>query len=210
MLVTFGPAFFLPPPPPGGAAAAQVASYYLDHRSALLLAGWVGLLAFPLGFAFFTGLGLHLRGEGTLSTWLFLIALISIAVTLSVAAVQGVLALAVPYVATSVRPEELKPIADVSQLGFSAAFAFETAYFLATGFLVLRSRALPAWLGYGAVVVAPIALTASLGVIAGSGPLAAGGPVTLLAFVAGLLWWLLAAVMLVVRKPRSVYSSPQV
>lgn len=61
---TIAPALFLPPPPPRGAPVAEIASYYSGHRGALLVAGWVGLLAFPLGFTFVSGLGLVLGGRG--------------------------------------------------------------------------------------------------------------------------------------------------
>jgi len=199
VVITIAPAFFLPSPPPGGATATEVARFYTDHRDALLVSGWVGLLAFPLGFVFVAGLGLLLRGEGQVSLWLLTAAFLSISVTLAVAAVQGILALAVPYVSRSIPGDQLKVLADITQLGFSAAFALEIAYFVATGALVLRSRALPGWLGYGAFIVSVIAVLASLGVVVGSGPLAAGGPISLLSLVAGLLWWLLAAILLVVR-----------
>ena len=199
VVVTIAPAFFLPPPPTGGAAVADIAKYYQRYQDALLLVGWIGLLAFPLGFSFVAGLSLRLRGGGGLSTWLLAVALVSISVTLAVAAVQGILALAVPYVSRSARADELKVLADITQLGFSATFAFEISYFAATGGLVLMSRALPVWLGYGAFIVAAISVAGSLGVMVRSGPLAAGGPATLLALVFGLLWWLIAAVFLLVR-----------
>ena len=199
VVVTIAPAFFLPPPPPGGAPVADIAEYYQRHQDALLLVGWIGLLAFPLGFAFVAGLGLRLRSDGGLSTWLLTVALVSISVTLAVAAVQGILALAVPYVSKSAHADELKLLADITQLGFSATFAFEISYFAATGALVLLSRALPVWLGYGAFIVAASAVAGSLGVIVQSGPLAAGGPTTLLALVVGLLWWLIAAGLLIAR-----------
>ena len=199
VVATIAPAFFLPPPPPGGAPVAEIASYYSGHRGALLLAGWVGLLAFPLGFAFVSGLGLVLRGTGAASVWLVVIALVSISVTLAVAAVQGILALAVPYVSSSAAPAEVKLLADITQLGFSATFAFEISYFVASGVLALRSPVIPNWLGYTAVIAAFTALLGSLGVIVGSGPLAAGGPATLMALVASLLWWLAAGLLLLLR-----------
>ena len=105
----------------------------------------------------------------------------------------------VAWFSRSARPEEIKLLADVTQLGFSAAFVFETSYFVATGALGLLFRKLPRWLSYLAFVVAGLALLASLGVVARSGALAAGGPVTLVALVAGLGWWLIAAILLVAR-----------
>lgn len=135
VVVTIAPALFLPPPPPGGAAVDEVARYYLGHRDALLISGWLGLLAFPAGFGFLAGLGLLLAEDGKVSKWLLATSLLSISMTLAVAAVQGILALAVPYVSASARPEEIKLLADVTQLGFSAAFVFEIPYFVATGAL---------------------------------------------------------------------------
>ncbi len=179
-----------------------MARYYGGHQDALLLAGWIGLLGFPLAFGFIAGLAVLLHSDGKVSAWLSAIAVVSIAVTLAVATVQGILALAVPYVATSVGGEQLKILADVTQLGFSASFVPEVGYFVASGVLVLRSRTLPRWLGYGAFVVAVVALVASLGALARSGPLVAGGPATLVALVASLLWWLLVAILLVIR-PRT-------
>jgi len=204
VVLTIAPAFFLPPPPPGGAPLAEVARYYTEHRSGLLLAGWVGLLAFPVGFAFLAGLAMVFRGDDSTSTWLFVTALLSVSVTLSAAAVQGILALATPYVSTAVTPVEVKLLADVTQLGFSATFPFEISYFISIGALGLRTRVLPSWLSYLAFVVTVPALLASLGIVVGSGPLAAGGPATLVALVASLLWWLLAGLLLLVRTlPRS-------
>jgi len=185
---------------------AEIASYYSGHRGDLLIAGWVGLLAFPLGFAFISGLSLALRGTSATSVWLVVIALVSISVTLAVAAVQGVLALAVPYVSNSAAPAEVKLLADITQLGFSATFALEIAYFVASGVLAFRSPVIPNWLGYTAVIAAFPALLGSLGVIVSSGPLAAGGPATLVALVAGLLWWLAASLLLLLR-PRRLASA---
>jgi hypothetical protein len=182
---------------------AEIASYYSGHRGPLLVTGWIGLLAFPLGFAFIAGLGLLLRGTDAVSVWLLVAAMVSISVTLAVAALQGILALAVPYVSGFAAPGEVKLLADVTQLGFSATFVFEITYFVASGVMALRSPAFPNWLGYSAMVVGVPALLGSLGVIAGSGPLAAGGPATLVALVAGLLWWLAASLLLVLR-PRSL------
>jgi hypothetical protein len=197
--LTIGPAFFVPPPPPGGAALVDIVNYYTSHRSALLVAGWTGLLAFPVGFGFFAGQLLTLRGEDATSRWLTWTALLSIGATLSVAAMQGILALAVPYVAGTATPSELKLLADVTQVGFSATFPLEIAYFAAVGLLGLRSGAIPRWLAYGAFLVVAAAVLASFGIIARTGPLAAGGQVTLVALVAGLLWWLLVSLLLLVR-----------
>jgi hypothetical protein len=199
VVLTIGPAFFVPPPPPGGAPLADIASYYVGHRSALLIAGWTGLLAFPIGFGFFAGQLLTLRGDDATSRWLTWMALLSIAATLSVAAMQGILALAVPYVAGRATPGELALLADVTQVGFSATFPLEIGYFVGAGLLGFRSRAIPRWLAYGAFVVVLAALAASFGIIATSGPSAAGGPVTLVALVAGLLWWLIVSLLLLVR-----------
>jgi hypothetical protein len=139
------------------------------------------------------------RGDGSTSTWLFVTALLSVSVTLSVAAVQGILALATPYVSTSVTPAEVQLLADVTQLGLSATSPSEISYFVAIGALGLRTRVVPSWLSYVAFVVTVPALLASLGIVVGSGPLAAARPATLVALVASLLWWLLASLLLLVR-----------
>jgi hypothetical protein len=204
VVLTIAPALFLPPPPPGGAALDTITRYYVEHREALLVAGWVGLLAFPIGFAFLAGLAVLLRGDDPTSTWLVAVAVVSFVATLSVAAVQGILALATPYVARSASATDLKLLADITQLGFSATFPLEISYFAATGVLAVRTRNLPSWLGYSAFVVVAAALLASLGVVVDSGPLAAGGPVTLVALVAGLLWWLAASFLLLMRRATTV------
>src|SRR5262249_13718850 len=157
------------------------------------------LLASPSGCALGRGLGPLLRGPDTTAAWRVVIALVSISVSLAVAAVQGILALAVPYVSSSAAPAEVKLLADITQLGFSATFAFEISYFVASGVLALRSPVIPNWLGYTAVIAAFTALLGSLGVIVGSGPLSAGGPATLVALVASLLWWLAASLLLLLR-----------
>ncbi len=99
-------------------------------------------------------------------------------VTLSVAAVQGILALATSYVSTSVTPAEAELLAGVTQLGFSATFPSEISYFIAIGALGLRTRVLPE--------------LAQLRGIRGHGS-------WLVALVASLLWWLLASLLLLVR-----------
>src|SRR5262249_58043369 len=132
-------------------------------------------------------------------TWLFVTALLSVSVTLSVAAVQGILALATPYVSTAVTPVEVKLLADVTQLGFSATFPFEISYFISIGALGLRTRVLPSWLSYLAFLVTVPALLASLAIVVGWGPLAAGGPPTLVALVPSLLWWLPGGLVALLR-----------
>jgi hypothetical protein len=104
-------------------------------------------------------------------------------------------------------PQTAKAFSDASNVAIGlfflpagAAIASAAWGFLATGTMVRWV----AWLG---LAVAAIQLVASLGTVVITGPLAAGGTATLVAFGAFIAWFLLVSLVLLVRPAPAAYHA---
>lgn len=159
----------------------EVVSFYMDKESSLMIATIVGAIG-ALFFLFFVG---YLRsvlraaegGPGTLS---------SIAAGGGIIATTGMLIFAgLGFVLTEGIDEGFEPATVQTLNALNSNFFFPlagglAAFLLATGLVGVRTRALPAWLGWVAILLAIATFT----------------PLGFFAFLASILWVLITSIVL--------------
>jgi hypothetical protein len=182
-----------PPPPIAGAAAADVAAYYARHHVGLeaeSVADGIGVTLLVLFAATF-----HARVRSTPSLVAFVAAAVIAACTFAqVAAFQAL--------AYRLNPDPAR----AALLNDFQSFAFQVTTFPALLFLgaaavaILRSAAVPNWLGWAAAGAAVLQAVSWISFFAPPGPLAAGAYPDIAAFAA-LLGWLVACSLAMVSLP---------
>jgi hypothetical protein len=196
------PILIIPVPPGPETSVADATTYFTAHRDAFLFLNYLGALGLVPAVFFIAGLTRFFkRAEGP-GGWLHLVYLMS-------SAIAGTLAMIVFWsfqVLASYRPgsgEVVKFALVMTNLlwAFGALAAIPAT--LAAGAIIVRHRALPAWIGYLAYVAAAALLVVSLGAFVGSGWLASGGLVTLAIFGLDVAVSLSIALTLVLR-PRDL------
>ena len=93
----------------------------------------------------------------------------------------------------------IKALSDVVNIGGTLGFLPGLLLVGTASVLVLRTSALPRWVGVLGLVVAVVQFLGSLSLVVTSGLLAAGGLFTTLAFLGLLLWVLLVSIVLIVK-----------
>jgi hypothetical protein len=159
----------------------KVIAYYRDHKSAQQASAFLGLFALVFGVFFFSVLRAILRSRG--------------AGGLAAAAFGGGILLAVGgasfsgfSLALADAPDKLSPAAAQALNLLNNDFFFPLAagaavFMIGNGLAVVRTGALPVWLGWVAVVIGVAAAT----------------PAGFVAFLALLLWVLVASILLFLR-----------
>lgn len=196
-VLLFVAGMFFGSPPDFGAPAEEVSRYYIEDQKAIqttVVLFTVGLFFF---LCFLTSMRDVLRAAegdtGRLSTVVFGGGLLTIAtfiVTLTFVA------------GAAFRPGETPPeitgtLDDLSFLAFAPGACGLVAFFAATAALTLRTKVLPAWFGWLAVVPA-ISNAFTVGVVFGdSGPFSANGIFSYVGFFSFLIWILGASIVLV-------------
>ncbi|TMC50569.1 MAG: hypothetical protein E6J14_03165 [Chloroflexi bacterium] len=159
----------------------KVIAYYRDHKSAQQASAFLGLYALVFGVFFFGVMRAHLRSRG--------------AAGLAAAAFGGGVLLAVGGAgfsgfsfALADAPDKLTPAAAQALNILNNDFFFPLAaggaiFMIGNGLAIVRTAALPVWLGWVAVVIGVANLT----------------PVGFFAFLALLLWVLVTSILLFLR-----------
>jgi hypothetical protein len=189
--------FALPTPPAAGASAKDIASYYSVHNSVALVLGYIYLLAF-LFFLWFISYvrTVYARAEGEthhLSTLFFGAGVAVVVIELAF----GGVGLALPGQTADLGV--IKALSDVVNFGGTIGFLPGMLLSGIGSVLVLRTGALPRWVGAVGLVVAVVQFLGSLSLVVTSGFLAAGGLFTTLAFLGVLLWVLVVSIGLIVK-----------
>ncbi len=195
--------FALPARPAAGASAKEIALYYTVHSGAAQTVDYLFLLGLLFSLWFIGYLRtVFTRAEGEthyLSTLFFGSGVAAVAIAL---AFWG-MGLALPRQAADLGV--IKALSDVVNLGISITFLPELLHVGTASVLVLRTGALPRWVGVFGLVVAVVQFLGSLSLLIPSGFFAAGGVFTFLAFLALLLDILVVSIVLIV-KVGSVYK----
>jgi hypothetical protein len=193
-------ATFFGSPPDFGAAADEVSRYYREDQrsiqaSALIFAAALALLLWFFG-TLHSVLANAERGGTSLATIAFGGGLVAVALlVISLSLVVG----------AAFRPDETSPevtrtLDDLSFLVLAPGACSLVVFFAATAAAVLRTGALPRWLGSLAALVALFQALGAGVVFDDSGPFAADGVFGYAAFFSFLLWILVASVVLLVGK----------
>jgi hypothetical protein len=196
-------AMFFGSPPDFGASADEVSRYYRDDQRSIQTSALVftAALAFLLWFlgTLHSALTDAEPNGASLATIGFgggLVAVVLLVVSLSL------------VVGAAFRPEETPPeltraIDDLSFLVLASGACSLLVFFAATGAAILRTDALPRWLGSLAALVAVLQALGAGAVFKDSGPFAADGVFGYAAFFSFLAWILVASVVLAVGKRAS-------
>ena len=187
--------------PPGvNDPVGKITSYYLDNRSAILLGEFlIGIGA--VFFLWFAGslYGHFRRAEGEPGR-LSAIVMGAGVWTLGVFLVEGALYTALAYkIAGEGDTRITQAVWDIANV--AATFRGYTVgiLFVAIAVAVLRTGALPLWIGTSAVVLGVLQLVRGLGVFADSGPFVLGGAFSGIGFALDGIWTLVTSVVLMRR-----------
>jgi hypothetical protein len=186
-----------PPPPVAGAPAAEVVTYFAVHHLGLeiesvnLSVGMILLILFAAT--------LHAR-IGVVASQTALVAATAIAACtlVEVAAFQALVYRPDP---DSARATLLN---DLQDFGFQVTTFPALLFLAASAYAILSSRSLPRLLGWAAALAAALQVVAWVSFFAPTGPFAAGGIPSIIAFVALLTWTVACSITMVARPAAGV------
>jgi hypothetical protein len=176
-----------PSAPDLDAPASEVASYYADERGGIQFTVALISVALALYVWFLGALRSRLRaaegGTGPLSGIAFGAGLVTVAGS----AVAGMLTAVAAFRPEETSAELTRALNDAGLIGFGVIAPAAAAFFLATAVVVLRTDALPTWLGWLAVLGAATNVLGLGNLFEDSGAFSADG---LLGFTLGFVVWL--------------------
>ncbi|MGQ0671086.1 MAG: hypothetical protein ACT4PO_15740 [Actinomycetota bacterium] len=189
--------------PPGvNDPVGKITSYYVVHRSGILLGEFlIGLGG--LFFLWFLGsMWSHFRraeGEpGRVSAVVFGAGVLTLAVFL----VEGSMYTALAYrIAREGDPRIIRAVWDMASVAATFRGYTVAALFAAIAVVVLRTGALPRWIGGTAVVLGLLQIVRPLGVFANSGPFVLSGAFSGIGFALDGIWVLATSFLLVRAQP---------
>ena len=181
-----------PPPPVAGAPAAEVVTYFTVHHAGLeiesvsLSVGMILLILFAAT--------LHAR-IGAVASLTGLAAAVAIAACtlVEVAVFQTLVYRSNPD------PARATLLNDLQDFGFQVTTFPALLLLAASCYAILSSGALPRILGWGAALAAALQAVAWVSFFAPTGPLAAGGIPSIVAFVSLLTWTIACSITMVAR-----------
>lgn len=181
-----------PPPPVAGAPAAEVVTYFTVHHAGLEIESVslsVGMMLLILFAA-----TLHAR-IGVIASLTGLAAAVTIAACtlVEVAAFQTLVYRPDPDPARAIL------LNDLQDFGFQVTTFPALLLLAASCYAILSSGALPRILGWAAALAAALQTVAWVSFFAPTGPLAAGGIPSIIAFVALLTWTIACSITMVAR-----------
>lgn len=197
-----------PPLPTLTASGTEVVSYYANNQFGFLMGNYLGAVALLPAFLLVAYLAVQIRKGEPDDGSLWVLVIVSNATAFAAAVLIFVLLQAAAVVAPGAPPQTAKMFSDTANLAFGFFFLPQAAGVAAVAWGFLVTGAMARWIAWLGLLVALIQLVASLGTVVITGPLAAGGPATLVAFVAFLVWFLLVSVVLLVRPGFAPPASP--
>jgi hypothetical protein len=154
-------------PPAADDAIGKIRDYLVDHRTALLVSNFLGLVSIPLVIWFGVALRDVLRGDRTANA-LGTASLAGLLVTAPLAMAGGAIGSAPVYVdgvAKTMGDDSLRIVYEGQSLLFGATAAGLGLFALATGLAIYRTRSLPTytmWLAFLAAIGNIVALLSTL------------------------------------------------
>lgn len=206
ILVLLVSTFMLPRAPSASAPGTEIAAYFSDHHSAGLVAGYLSGIGAILALWFFSVLASVLRRAEGDTGHLWVLALVAgvstVVVVLGVTAVRTSL-----YVRTAQEgdPGVVRALYDMSSSALHFASFLLAIFLAAAAMVILRTGALPRWLGWIGLVFAALQLAAAAGVLSDTGGV---GNLSLLALLTFALWTVLASAVLTFPRPAQVLTAP--
>jgi len=173
-------------PPAADDAVDKIRDYFVDHRSALLVSNFLGLVGIPFALWFGVVLRELLRGDSTANAC-GTASLVGLVVTAPMAMAGGAVASSAIYVdgaADRLGDDSVRIVFEAQNLLFAASSAGLVLFALMAGLAIRRTGALPPylmWLAYLTAVANVVALFSTLA--AGASALALLGVLSFALFV---------------------------
>jgi hypothetical protein len=190
-----------PPPPVAGAPAAQVVTYFTVHHVGLEIESVNLSIGMVLLLVFAATLHARMRSVGSL-TALAAAAVIAASALVEVAAFQAL--------AYRPNPDGARAILlnDFQDFGFQVTTFPALLFLAASSYAINTTGLLPRGLGVAAAIAAGLQVVAWVSFFAPSGPLAAGGLPSIIAF-GTLLAWTAACSLTMVARPVAAAAPDQ-
>jgi len=170
---------------------AQVAQWYRDNKDAAEIGSFIGVVAG--GFLIFFGAYLRRVFEPGAGLMLSILPLIAVAIVAVGGAIDGMLMFAAAEAADDIPAPEIQTIQAIWDNDFLPFLLGVLVFNWSVGLAVLRSGALPKWLGWWGIVFGVLTLAGPIGFIGAPG---------------AALWILIASVMLSMRARRPTKAQP--
>jgi ABC-type cobalt transport system substrate-binding protein len=176
--------FVLQGEPPGAdEPAEEIVDHYLDNKDSIEIGAFLGGVAATL-FVFFWGyMRKILRAAEGESGMLSLVALVGAGIIAVGAAIDGTISFAIAERADDIEPASVQTLQALWDNDFLPFAVGSQLLWFAAGISVVRHGALPAWLGWVAILLGVVSLT----------------PLGFFAFGVGALWILIVSIMLTMR-----------
>jgi Domain of unknown function (DUF4386) len=170
---------------------AQVAQWYRDNKDSAEIGSFIGVVAG--GFLIFFGAYLRKVFEPGAGLMLSILPLIAVAIVAVGGAIDGMLMFAAAEAADDIPAPEIQTIQAIWDNDFLPFLLGVLVFNWSVGLAVLRSGALPKWLGWWGIVFGVVTLAGPIGFIGAPG---------------AALWILIASVMLSMRARRPTTAQP--
>jgi hypothetical protein len=170
---------------------AQVAQWYRDNKDSAEIGSFIGVVAG--GFLIFFGAYLRKVFEPGAGLMLAILPLIAVAIVAVGGAIDGMLMFAAAEAADDIPAPEIQTIQAIWDNDFLPFLLGVLVFNWSVGLAVLRSGALPKWLGWWGIVFGVITLAGPIGFIGAPG---------------AALWILIASVMLSMQARRPTTAQP--
>jgi hypothetical protein len=166
-------------------SAADVKQWYLDNKDAAEVSAFIGAVA--AGVLIFYGGYLRKVFDGA-GAMLSILPLIGLTVVAVGGAIDGFILFATAERAKDLPPESVRTMQALWDNDFLPLFVGTLVFNWAVGFAVLRSGALPRWMGWAGIVF---------------GVLSLAGPIGFVGAIGAALWVIVSSIMLSLRARRS-------
>jgi len=170
---------------------AAVAQWYSDNKDAAEIGSFIGAIAG--GFLIFFGAYLRKVLEPGAGTMLAILPLIGVAIVATGAAIDGMLMFAAAEAVGDIPAPEVQTIQAIWDNDFLPFLLGVLVFNWSVGLAVLKSGALPKWMGWAAIVFGVIGLAGPIGFF---GAIGAG------------LWIIVASIMLSMRARGGASAAP--
>lgn len=181
-----------PPPPVAGAPGAVVVAYFTSHHVGLEIESVNLSIGMILLIVFAATIHGRLGDIGSLTAF-GAVLVISACTLVEVAAFQALVYRPNPDVARAIL------LNDLQDFGFQVTTFPALLFLAASSYAILTTRGLPRILGQAAATAAALQIVAWISFFAPTGPLAAGGIPSIIAFAALLAWTVACSLTMVAR-----------
>ena len=199
-LLVVGVIVAVAPPPPVGASTADIVAYYSLRGPSLHVVDLCFVLAAASLLWFVAPITVMIRRLREPSSPLVTVAQ-SAAVAFAAVYISGV-AVFQAAVLEAARPQSADlthVLSDVQNLFFQFSFAPGALFTASVSAAILDGQGMPRWVGYVGLVVTAIQAIAFLGILADTGPMAAGGLTSAVGLFSLIVWVFALSVTLVVK-----------